>query len=123
MQINDSLKYKLTVTDKFGCNDIDSFSLGELTGITTIEKLQFKIFPNPSNENINIEFNGLEIQKINLNVFIYNSLGEKIYCLENISSEKTVLNKSDFLSGIYFYEIIEIQSGNKTMGKLVFFDK
>ncbi|HAI18441.1 MAG TPA: hypothetical protein DCM10_10670, partial [Xanthomarina gelatinilytica] len=66
---------------------------------------QFKIYPNPANNQVNIQLQkGLEFKKVN----IYNTLGQLI----NTSKEK-IINTTHLSPGMYLIEI-ETNQGNVT---------
>ena len=116
---NDTLNYFVIGTDEYGCIASDSLYFNQLTEIKPIENLSYKVFPNPSNQNIIFEFDSY-INKLAL--VVYNSIGESVFYKENIDSAQIVLNKSDFNTGIYFYELVEKNNKKITRGKIVFLD-
>ena len=61
-----------------------------------------KIYPNPVNDNLNLEIKYPGSEKMELTV--YNVLGEKIF-QRNVTAGKTILNSSGFSKGIYFLRL------------------
>ena len=57
-----------------------------------------KIYPNPSNNNINISYPAMK------NIIIYNMLGEKVRAY-NLLTDELNISTQDLLSGTYFIEI------------------
>jgi hypothetical protein len=63
------------------------------------------VFPNPFNENVNIEYN-LPKNSINPLIEIFDALGKSIKKINLQDTEgKLVLNSTEFSKGIYFYVI------------------
>lgn len=68
-------------------------------------KSSFNVFPNPFNENVNIEYN-LPKNSINPLIEIFDALGKSIKKINLQDTEgKLVLNSTEFSKGIYFYVI------------------
>lgn len=70
--------------------------------IDTLNKpiLYAKIFPNPSNGSINIEFEGDIDQNIRIEVF--NSSGQSVFLKENVKENILKIDISQFSKGIYY---------------------
>jgi hypothetical protein len=82
------------------------------------ENKQLNIFPNPFNEYTTIQFmNPIDNAEVN----IYNSNGQRIKNIKNISGNTTKLSREYLPSGVYFVHLIQ---GNKliTVDKLVIVD-
>lgn len=75
-----------------------------------------KIYPNPSNGIINIEF-GDQINS-SFSVNIYSTLGKLITSIENINSPIIEIETDYFQNGLYLVELI-IPNGTKHIEKLV----
>jgi hypothetical protein len=68
-------------------------------------KSSFNVFPNPFNENVNIEYN-LPKNSINPLIEIFDALGKSIKKINLQDTEgNLVLNSTEFSKGIYFYVI------------------
>ena len=87
------------------------FNLNENPNTINQYVLETKIYPNPANKEIWIESNAD-------NIIIYNLLG-RIITREKIQSVKHVLNRNNFVEGIYFYELEKNNKKIKT-GKIIF---
>ena len=88
---------------------------GVLTSISEFEDGQLKIYPNPFDRSTTLEFSNDRLESFNLEV--YNMLGNRVRRVENIVSNKVVLEKGDLTSGIYF---IELRSETQTLkGKVL----
>ncbi|GDX52446.1 hypothetical protein LBMAG27_14930 [Bacteroidota bacterium] len=80
----------------------------------TIDHSQFTIFPNPTDENITIEFSQ---PCENCRIEISNTLGQ-ILLTEKLNQNSEILNLKSFSSGLYFC-IIKDDSGKMYQKKLV----
>ena len=89
-----------TVIYALDCSNLD---------ITDFDLGNFRLYPNPASNIINIEFkNSSEIKKI----FIYNSLGQLI-----IEENQTKIDVSKYSKGLYFIEITS--SNGKAIKKFI----
>lgn len=87
-------------TDSFGCLEPGCQKNDSQIGIKTIKRTYFKIYPNPANEKITIEF---PYFTGDYTISIYSPEGKHI---ETIQTEKTVnINTSKYKSGLYLFEI------------------
>ncbi len=78
----------------------------QATGISSIEKNDFSIYPNPVSSVLTINFQN-EIQSAELNVL--NVLGETIL-KQNINNTSNIsLNIADLTNGVYFIQIKSVQ--------------
>jgi len=77
-------------------------STGSVNNTSNISSTNFKLYPNPVNNNVNIEFNNTNVQGIT----ITDVTGRTIYT-EKVASNTnaTTVNTSNYPSGIYFCEI------------------
>ena len=67
---------------------------------------KLKLFPNPFKDLINIHF--INIQKSNLELIIFNSIGETIYkeiALSHTGEYRTSINLARYSNSIYFMQI------------------
>tara|TARA_B100000965_G_C19564774_1_gene746268 strand:- start:20 stop:898 length:879 start_codon:yes stop_codon:yes gene_type:complete len=65
------------------------------------EENQFSIFPNPADNQINIEWNSSGSQSI----YIFDSQGRMVFELEDLKENRLKLNVDSFKIGIYFIQI------------------
>ncbi|NVO02895.1 MAG: T9SS type A sorting domain-containing protein [Bacteroidetes bacterium] len=86
-----------------GINEINSFS-------------KPKIYPNPFTESTTIEFEYQNSENYSLEIF--NNLGQKVRRIENIRTNKIKIERGNFSSGIYFFQL-KNDCGNWQTGKLV----
>ncbi|MFT5383468.1 MAG: hypothetical protein ACI81W_000866 [Saprospiraceae bacterium] len=83
---------------------------GEVTGTNDLmdESLVFKVFPNPTSGVLNIELNET-VDKMDIRV--YNSLGQTMLVFEkDVTAEKTSIDISRLVSGMYTIEVITSKS-------------
>ncbi len=93
-----------------------NITLTPATGISNIESLNnFKVYPNPANNFINIEFESSSKQ--NIEVCVMNSIGQKLFN-EKVNSYighyKQNINTSEFAKGIYLVEV-KSETGSKQL--------
>ncbi|MBE9467758.1 MAG: T9SS type A sorting domain-containing protein, partial [Bacteroidetes bacterium] len=79
------------------------------TFIEDIDALNFKIYPNPVRDILNVEVLNNKIENIN-QVSIINLSGKEVYNDKNVNTKKEI-NVKYLASGIYY---IELKIGNKT---------
>ena len=65
-----------------------------------VEENNFKIYPNPAEENLTVETIGLIGKQIN----VYNSMGQ-LMMQQNVSDDKTLLNTAELSAGMYFVNV------------------
>lgn len=65
------------------------------------------VYPNPSSSFFTVEFDNPE--NVDYTISIYNSLGQKVMSIDNITTEKQTIETGTFKRGIYF---IELKNGN-----------
>lgn len=107
----DSLIFKLTSSDvaPWGMNTpayfcIDNFTTeGVITGISLVNAGSVKMYPNPTNDQLNIDLSGLDGNEIRT-VHVLDVAGR---CVETIaiSSSLIQLSVSDYPSGLYFISV------------------
>jgi len=100
-------KYSVTVTDKNNCSNSDTITIIVKNMIGSIEKTSespvIKLYPNPTNSIINIDFVSKNQTKISLS--IVNIEGKVIYSKDfeiNINHFTEILDLSNFPKGLYF---------------------
>lgn len=86
--------------------DFSTLSVSENPGINN-----FKIYPNPTSDYINIDF----IEDINFSVKLYDMFGKLI--TSKLNPDK--VNITDFSEGIYLLEIKNLESNEKRIEKII----
>ena len=93
---------------------IDIIYNGNLTSFSTLKSNSFSIYPNPSNDIINISLSKDEIKEI----IIFNVYGEKITQKNLIVESNLKVDLSDYSNGTYF--IVAINNDlSKTVKKFI----
>ena len=97
-------------TDNTGADweiQVGGFNAGALASLEDVAVGEMSIYPNPSNDNINIYINSNSTN--NVTVEIYNNLGKVIYSeLSTLSngSNNTIIDVSNFTPGLYYVNAI-----------------
>ena len=96
--------YSVQGTDNNGCLGSNSITLyvDECTGISELKNKdnEFRIYPNPVNEILNVEFGGVK----NAQIFVYDVCGKEIMS-NQIERGVSQINVSALAKGIYFIKI------------------
>lgn len=74
-----------------------------ITGITENSLFSFNIYPNPFSDKATIEFNNPNQANYKLSVFTIS--GNKVFEMDNITSDKIELKRSGLKSGVYIVEL------------------
>ena len=91
--------YKIYAVDK-AFNYSDEIVVSDATlGITENIVLDFKLYPNPVKDILNIETNNVNIQNVN----IYDVLGKKVWSQSELTSNS--INISSLNKGLYFIKL------------------
>jgi predicted RNase H-like HicB family nuclease len=112
--------YYVLVTNEFGCYEVDSikvhYTLSNLELSSELKDL--KVFPNPVNGNLNVNFRIQKEDDVQLKIFNYT--GAIVYS-ENTVSHSGEYNKNIDLSamtpGIYFLQVV--QNGQSQTVKII----
>ncbi|NQZ37720.1 MAG: T9SS type A sorting domain-containing protein [Crocinitomicaceae bacterium] len=73
-------------------------------GIGSFKEIDNKIYPNPFNSSTTIQFS-TPVYKAELK--IYNTYGQLIKQIENISGQEIQLSRNNLPSGVYFFKLME----------------
>ena len=105
--IQDTGTYQVWVNQGIGYMSSEEIYISDLStmcdfaGVNEIETNLFKIYPNPANAQLYIEYNG----PINTKALIFNSLNQSIMQFNVIANENNSLNISTLPAGIYYLKI------------------
>jgi hypothetical protein len=83
----------------------DTVLIDLVTGVSSRTDQFLKIFPNPSQDVVNIKSSG-EITAID----VFNYLGQKIFTKSGLSGMEMKVDVSDFQQGVYFFRIKTINT-------------
>ena len=81
-----------------------------INAIHAQEDIHFKLFPNPVNTYLEVQFN----QNTKKSIEIYSITGALMYSITNISDDQFTIDVHDLNSGIYF---LKVHTGNRTTVK------
>ena len=115
--------YTVTVIDKVsGCSNTSDPKYINVVGLDEFNILNnIAIYPNPINNEINIEMD-LSLNQKEISFIIFNSLGQKVIhkSLNNVTigHQKGTLNLQDLPNGIYTLEI-KLENGKAVFQKLI----
>lgn len=104
--------YTITVTSAF--NEVTSTCTVTVqpVGVSEIENSDINIYPNPANNELNIDFGG--VSSPDMTVKIFNLVGELIYMKKYTDFEsKAKIELSKFSTGVYYLSV----STNKELAK------
>jgi hypothetical protein len=76
------------------------------------------IYPNPTNNILNIEFSNEQLLNKNLSIEIYNTLGQKVVH-ENVRTNFLQMNTSNLKDGLYVLKIIDSNSTTLAVKKII----
>jgi len=65
----------------------------------------FCVYPNPSINFFNFEFSHRQNKRYYF--YLYNIIGQPIQIIDNINSDRLIIDGSNFKNGIYFYQLFE----------------
>lgn len=108
----DSTKWDImvnAVNNSFACPTID-ISEPSTTNI-------FRLYPNPANQNITIEFDNPSHESVSL--YLHTLQGQCIKSIANILSNSIEVNKAGLDSGVYIV-ILSSEDGIRAVGRIVF---
>lgn len=94
--------YSVTITDVNGCQKTDEVNIYAYTDVEEIEKtIDFKAFPNPTSDKINITFETTQNTDITFN--LVNAIGQTIQTKTiNSNQKQLIFDVSELPTGIYF---------------------
>ncbi len=103
MEVSNSGWYYVTVTNEFGCIDIDSVYFDIVSDINKVEiRVEFSIYPNPTKGLLTIEL--IQIAEEPVKVEIINNLGQIVFVKE-INDNILELDLSNEKDGLYLIRI------------------
>lgn len=98
--------YTVTVTDREGCTQVESYEVQDPLSTNELADLQeLKLMPNPVSDILNI--NGLFSKTKDLNIELFNSVGQKVFAnklptTKNLTEE---IDMNQLPPGIYYLNI------------------
>jgi len=94
--------YTISVTDGHACTTSNVFTVNNALGVANLNNIngQILVYPNPANEKVLVESNGLIIQKLK----VMNVLGQVVFETEP-KNLKFEINTTAFEQGAYFIQV------------------
>ena len=108
--------YYVYITDANGCSTVsDSITISGV-GINEISAADYKIYPIPASDMIQIDLSQLGQNTMNTlsEIVVYNMLGEK---LKSQSINQTSISVSDLSNGVYMIAVADKNQNRKVLGK------
>lgn len=101
---------------------VDNFSIQDITTMSTQNnesaQLKINIYPNPSIENITVQFNNTLFTGL---ISMYNLTGAVVFNKELISAENYIINRSTFnIPGVYILAIQSTEKNKIEYRKIIF---
>ncbi|WP_310556973.1 DM13 domain-containing protein [Flavobacterium sp.] len=85
-------------------------------GTDSFEQYNFKMYPNPAYDNLNIDFKNETQPEL---IRVYNALGSVVLDKKNFLTSNEKINISQLKNGIYFVEITDKVSNQKTVKRFI----
>ena len=92
--------YSVTVTDANGCTKTTSVIITAFSGISDLYFASIKIFPNPANNELEIDLGGIKLKSINL----YDETGRKILASFTEKEYNIYFDLKNVSAGVYFLQ-------------------
>lgn len=101
---------KSFITNRYNSvlNQLDSIGCPSVVGVNDLFKTSnngIRIYPNPFGSRTTIEFENLNSGKYVLT--LYNSTGQLVRKIDNITTGKIVLEKQGLSNGFYFFHLMD----------------
>ena len=102
--VGETIYFSIIAEDNEGLQNSyeGSYEVSESNSINDLENSSLKIYPNPTRNNINIEF--AESGFIN-SIKIYNLIGKKMLEMSNLNAAKHTIELSQFPKGMYIIQV------------------
>ena len=96
--------YSVSVLDLNNCELLLNAEVESTVSIKDESDLsQINVFPNPTSGIINIDFG--DLNKENIEIRVYNSLGEVVYSMDNVSDSNLEVDLNTHENGVYLIKI------------------
>ena len=102
--IPDSEGYYAVITSSGDCIDTSECLYFDFSSIYDFDNQFFVLYPNPNEGIFSIEFSRSGSYEIE--IVIYNVLGEEVYRKENITANSTVIDRNGMDTGVYLLSVI-----------------
>lgn len=108
--------YTVHVTDANGCFTVSNSVTISGVGISEISPADYKIYPNPASDIIQLDLSHLDKNTLNSlsAIVIYNMLGEKI---KSLPVNETTISIAELSNGVYMISVSDKEQNRKILGK------
>lgn len=108
--------YSVHYVDANGCAGVSNSITITGVGINEISAADYKVYPNPANDMIQVDFSHLDQSTLNSlsDIMIYNVLGEKV---KTVSISQTSISVADLSNGVYMIAVADKNQNRKVLGK------
>ena len=108
--------YTLHYTDARGCSAVSNSVTITGVGINEISQSDFRIYPNPASELIQLDLSHVDRATLNelTEIVVYNLLGEKVKALP---ISQTIISVKDMSNGTYLIGVMDKNQSRKILGK------
>ncbi|MFN5879801.1 MAG: PA domain-containing protein [Flavobacteriales bacterium] len=104
------------VCDAFSFGEVEDYCVEVTASSNSVFDLssgEIKLYPNPANDQFTIENNGLQAVELEL----YDLAG-RILLKMDVAAGKQIVDTKDFLSGTYFFRLLDAEGNRSKSGKL-----
>ncbi len=99
--------YTQTLQTIYGCDSIVTLHLTTTVGINNRDDFDFKVYPNPTNSAVNIQFTNQNLQITEIQIFdTYGKLVDVVETGRAPSLQTTQIDLSRYSKGIYFIKAV-----------------
>jgi PKD repeat protein len=108
--------YSVYVTDANGCSSASNSLTVTGVGINEITASNYKVYPNPATEQIQLDLTHMEQSTLSSlsGIAVYDMLGNK---LKSQSITDTTISVSDLSNGVYIIAVTDKNDNRKVLGK------
>jgi len=101
--ISDAGEYNVNVGNNSGCDSIVTVYVSKciVSGIDVLGNGIFNIYPNPTNDFINVVFNDKALNS-DISLQVMNALGQEIYVNNKVNNSNLSIDVKTFAEGIYY---------------------
>lgn len=108
--------YTVHYTDANGCSSVSNSINITGVGINEISASDYKVYPNPASDLIQVDFTHLDQATLSSlsDIVIYNVLGENV---KTVSISQTSISVRDLSNGVYIIAVMDKSQNRKVLGK------
>jgi PKD repeat protein len=108
--------YSVHITDANGCSSVSNSITITGVGINEISAADYRVYPNPASDMIQLDLSRLDQNTINTlsEIVVYDMLGQK---LKSQSINETSISVRDLSNGVYMIAVTDKNQNRKVLGK------